>query len=174
MLEKLLVVFRRTLNFFYFFMFSFLHVSVSFFPSSCFCFFFFHFFMFSFLLVFVSSGVFIADCICLLHCFFTVCVVTTSATDLRERFLLSGVFYLTLLSCFYQAFLWLAVLPWRFQGFPLRFETQTRPICLFESQSVWKKVLLGRFCLCVRGCYELLYYLALSGFELYISNTFIF
>ena len=27
-----------------------------------------------------------------------------------------------------------AVLPWRLQGLPLRFKTQTRPVCLFESQ----------------------------------------
>ena len=51
----------------------------------------FYFFLFSFLHVIVSSDVFIVECICLLQCFFTV-VVITSATDLREIFLLSGVF----------------------------------------------------------------------------------
>ena len=57
--------------------------------------------MFSFLYVFISSSyVFIDDCICLLHCFVTVVLVTTSATDLRENFLLSGVLYLTLLPAF--------------------------------------------------------------------------
>ena len=61
----------------------------------------FHFLMFSFLQTF--SGAFSFDCICSLHCFFTV-VVTVSATDLREHFLISEVFYLTLLSCFYQGF----------------------------------------------------------------------
>ena len=70
---------------------------------ACFHFFMFSFLHFSFLEIFL--GVFIVDCICSLHCFFAVvAVVTTSATDLRERFLLSGVFYLTLLSCFYQGF----------------------------------------------------------------------
>ena len=70
-------------------MFSFLLSFVSF----CFC-----LFLFLFLLVFVSSDVFIVYCISLLPCFFTVCVVTASATDLRERFLLSGIFYITLLT----------------------------------------------------------------------------
>ena len=66
---------------------SFLHVFVSF----CFS-----FFMFSFLDIFVSLDVFIIGCIC---------DVTASVTDLRERFFLPGVFYLTLPSCFYQGFL---------------------------------------------------------------------
>ena len=47
------------------------------------------------------SDVFIVDCICWLHCLlhFTspLWCYTASATDLRELFLLSGVFYLTLL-----------------------------------------------------------------------------
>ena len=34
---------------------------------------------------------------------------------------------------------------------PLSFETQTRPICLFESHSVQLKVLVGRFYLCVKA-----------------------
>ena len=34
---------------------------------------------------------------------------------------------------------------------PLNFETQTRPICLFESHSVQLKVLVGRFYLCVKA-----------------------
>ena len=69
--------------------------------------------MFLFLHVFISSdvlGVFIVDCICPFHCFFTV-VVTASATDLRERFLLSGVFFLTLLPAFIKASLELEVQP---------------------------------------------------------------
>ena len=36
-------------------------------------------------------------------------------------------------------------LSWRFQGLPLRFETYTQPICLFESHSVQQKVLVSRF-----------------------------
>ena len=80
----------------------------------------FHFFMFSFLHVFISLwfhffrcflGVFIVDCICSLHRFLSVCslfvhwcIVTASATDLREKFLLWGVLYLTISSCFYQDF----------------------------------------------------------------------
>ena len=66
-------------------------------------------------------------------------------------FLLSGVFYLTLLPDIWHNLLlsslpWeLTVLPWRLQVLPLWFETQTRPICLFESHSVQKKVLVGRF-----------------------------
>ena len=67
---------------------------------------------------------------------------TASATDLRERFSLSGVFYLTLLpNIWHNLLLWkfpweLAFFPWRLQGHLLRFKTQTRPICLFKSQSV--------------------------------------
>ena len=71
-------------------------------------------------------------------------------------FLPSGVFYITLLPHIYHnlllsRLLWeLAVLPWRFQGLPLKLETQTRPICLFETHSVQEKVLVGRFYLCVK------------------------
>ena len=99
-------VFRRTLRVFLFFLFSFLQ-------------------MFSLLIAFVHLTV-----------FFTFCVVFTSATDLRRRFLLLGIFYLTLLPAFFKAFLGWAVLPWRLKGFLLRFDTQTRPIYLFQSQSV--------------------------------------
>ena len=48
-----------------------------------------HFCLFSFLSLFISS------CFCLLKFFFTLCVVTASALDVRENFLLSGSFYLT-------------------------------------------------------------------------------
>ena len=74
-----------------------------------------------------------------------------SATDLREHFVLLGVFYLTLLPNIWHNLLlsglpWeLAVLPWRLQGLPLRFETQTRPICSFDSHNVQQKILVGRF-----------------------------
>ena len=80
---------------------------------------------------------------------------TASGTDLRQHFLLSGVFYLTLLPDIWHKLLlsrlpWEpAVLPWRLQGLPLRFKTQTQPICLFESHSVQQKVLVGRFHLMV-------------------------
>ena len=61
---------------------------------------------------------------------------TASATILSEHFLPTGVFYLALLpqifdtTCFYQP----AVLPWSLQGLMLILETQTRLICLFDSQ----------------------------------------
>ena len=42
-------------------------------------------------------------------------------------------------------------LAWRLQVLPLRFETQIRPIFLFESHSVQQKVLVGRFYLCVKA-----------------------
>lgn len=70
---------------------------------------------------------------------------TTSATNLRRRFLPSSFFNLTLLShiwCMHclnlllSRFPWEpAVLPLRLQGFPLWFETQTQTNCLFESFS---------------------------------------
>ena len=47
--------------------------------------------------------------------------------------------------------------PWRLMGLPLRFETQTPTICLFESHSIQQKVLVDRFHLCIRGCYRLLH-----------------
>ena len=82
----------------------FITVSLDVFISSCF-----HFSMFSFLQIFL--GVFIVDCICSLHCFLSVsslfihcCVVTASATDLREKVLLWGVLYLTISTYFYQGF----------------------------------------------------------------------
>ena len=43
-----------------------------------------------------------------------------------------------------------ALLPWRLQGVPLRFETHTCAICFFESRSVQQKVLLVRFYLCIK------------------------
>ena len=67
---------------------------------------------------------------------------TASAADLKQLFLLSGVFYLTLhpdiwCNLLLSRFTWEpAVLLWRLQGFPLQFETQTQLICLFESHSV--------------------------------------
>ena len=66
-----------------------------------------------------------------LYCFSStpfLCCCTASATDLRGRFLLSGVFYLILLPAFIKTFLGPAVLPWRLQGLPLRLKTQTRSI----------------------------------------------
>ena len=87
-----------------------------FFISSCF-----RFLLFLFLLVFVSKDDFIVDCIylcpLLLPC---LCYYTSS-------------WYLTP-PIFIKAFLWPAVLSWRLQGFPKRFKTQTRPICLFEVE----------------------------------------
>ena len=44
-----------------------------------------------------------------------------------------------------------AVLPLRLQGFPLRYETQSQPICLSESHSLQQKVLVGRFYLCIKA-----------------------
>ena len=97
---------------------------------------------------------------------------TASATDLRERFLLSGVFHLTLLPDIWHNLLlsrlpWkLAVLPWRLQGLPLRFKTQSQSICLFESHSVQQKVLVGRFYSRVTAGW-LVENLPLTGFELF-------
>ena len=87
-------------------------------------------------------------------------LLTASATVLSGHFLPTGVFYLTLLpdifgtsqhfwhiptflahsqhfgtTCFYQGFTGSRqLLSWKLQGFILIFETQTRPICLFDSQ----------------------------------------
>ena len=103
-------------------MFSFNHVFV----SSCF-----HFFIFSILLVFISS------CVHFFRCFYYRLYLCCYRECYGfERFLLSGIFYLTLLPAFIKASLVLGVQSGRLQGFPLRFETQTQPICLFESLSV--------------------------------------
>ena len=78
----------------------------------------FHFFMLLFLQMF--SGVFIFDCIWSLHCLLGTsflgccCCCTASATDLREHFLFSGVFYLTLLPNIWLNLL-LSSLPWSWQ-----------------------------------------------------------
>ena len=53
-------------------------------------------------------------------------------------------------TCFYQDFQ-PTVLIWRLRGHPLRFEIQTRSVCLFESHSVQQKVLVGRFYLCIKA-----------------------
>ena len=104
----------------------------------------------------VSSGVFISPLVLLLffECFhftnflyrdwvlsgtsFLRCC-TASATNLRELFLLSIVFYLTLLPnirynlLFYQAFPWADSYTWKVVvGSP----TETQSICLFKSHSV--------------------------------------
>ena len=78
-------------------------------------------------------------------------IFAASVTVLSGHFLPTGVFYLTFLPDIWHNLLlsrlpWEpAVLPWRLQGLPLRFKTQTLPICLFESRSVQRKVLVGRF-----------------------------
>ena len=85
------------------------------------------------------------------------CCCTASATDLRELFLVSGVFYLSLLPEIWHNLLlsrlsWeKEIPPWRLQGLPLMFETQIRLICLFESHSVQQKLLDRRFYLCVKA-----------------------
>ena len=66
-------------------------------------------------------------------------LLAASATTLSGHFLPTGVFYLTLLHRHFNLRLsrlpWEpAVLPWSLQGFILILETQTRPICLFDSQ----------------------------------------
>ena len=65
---------------------------------------------------------------------------SASATDLRERFLLSGVFYLTFLPAVFKAFLGPAVQPQSQQDFIPIFKTQHWPDYLFESQQYTKQV----------------------------------
>ena len=115
----------------------------------------FHFFMLLFLQMF--SGVFIFDCIWSLHCLLGTsflgccCCCTASATDLREHFFILRCFLPYTSSqhlaqpAFIKSSLELAAQPWRLQSLPLRFETQTQGIYLFESHSVQQKVLVGRF-----------------------------
>ena len=67
---------------------------------------------------------------------------------------------------FIKAFLGAPVLPWRLQGLPLMLKTQTRSVCLFESQSVHQKVLIGRFYLRVATGW-LMKNLPFIGFELF-------
>ena len=105
----------------------------------------FHFFMFSYLLVLASSYfyfffflLFQMFLLWITFVHFTVFSLFVLLPRVLQRFFLSGVFYLTLLPAFIKASLGLPVLPLRLQGFPLRFETQTRPICLFESHNVWQ------------------------------------
>ena len=94
--------------------------------------------------------------------YFALCCCTVSATDLKELFLLSGVFYLTLLPdiwhngmlhqpVFIKASLRAGSFSLKVQDLSLRFETQTQPIFLFESHSVKQKVLVDRFYLCVKA-----------------------
>ena len=66
-------------------------------------------------------------------------LLTAGATVLSGHFLPTGIFYLTLLHRHFNLYLlkppWEpAVLPWSLQGFILILETQTRSICLFDSQ----------------------------------------
>ena len=67
-------------------------------------------------------------------------LLAASATASIGHFLPTDVFYLTLLPWHFNLrlsrSLWEpAVLPWSLPGFMLILETQTRPICLFDSQS---------------------------------------
>ena len=76
----------------------------------------FHFFLCSFLFVFISSRFYfffisLFFCFRFFRCFFTVCVVTTNATDLGERFTIrhflpytSSCFLTFGTICFYQGF----------------------------------------------------------------------
>ena len=60
--------------------------------------------------------------------------------DLREHFLLSGVFYLTLLPAGFKASQGPAVQPQSWQGFMLTFETKPTPSYLVELQQATKGV----------------------------------
>ena len=90
-----------------------------------------------------------------------ICHRTASATDLRELSCSQAFFTLhsghlaqrdVASHCIYHGFpRSRAVLLWRLQGLPLRFQTQTRPICLFESYNGQQNVLVGRFYLCAKA-----------------------
>ena len=79
----------------------------------------------------------------------------TPEKAIMKNLIFSGAFYLTVLPDIWHNLLlsrlpWeSAVLPWRLQDLPMRFETQSRSICLCESHSVQQKILIGRFYLCV-------------------------
>ena len=80
----------------------------------------------------------------------------------RAFFTLKGFFLTLLLDIWHNLLLsrlqWEpAVLSWRLHGLPLRFEKQTRPICLFESHSVQQKVLVSKFYVYVLRPYGILY-----------------
>ena len=121
----------------------------------------------------VSLGVFISPLLWLLFfqcshftnfcyrvCFFSctsfLCCCTASATALGELFFTLRRFLPYTPSrhlaqpVFIRASLGPEVQPWKLQGLLLRFETQTRPICLFELPSVQQKVLVGWFYLCIK------------------------
>ena len=112
--------------------------------------------VFIFLHAFISSDGFIFlcafnySCFCFFRCFycwlhlfnslFLHCLSGTlflccyhECYRFERQFLLPGIFYLTLLPAFIKDSLGPAVLPWRLWGFPLKFETQTQPMWLFES-----------------------------------------
>ena len=84
------------------------------------------------------------------------CCCTASATVLRELFLTHRRFLPDTSSrslkqpAFIEAFLGVGSFPWKFQALSLRFETQTQPISLFESQTAQQKLLVGRFYRCVK------------------------
>ena len=85
-----------------------------------------------------------------------ICHSTASSTDLRELFFPLRRFLPYTLSrhlaqpALIKAFLG-ASSSWRLQGLPLRFETQTRSICLAESESVQQKLLVDRLYLCIKA-----------------------
>ena len=100
-------------------------------------------------------------------------LLTASATDLCGHFLLTDIFYLTLLHRHFNLRLsrpaWEpAVLPWSLQGFILILVTKTQPICLINSnpQSSYSERFSFKFyhILLWIGCGEI--YLLLTRFEL--------
>ena len=117
------------------------------------CFLFHHQFSYCFLSVFISLTFFTVTVFCPVLYFFY--WSTTKATDLRVFFNLRPFLPYSpsrhlAQPPFIKAFLEPAVQPWRFQGLSMRFKTQIRPVCLYESLSVQQKVLDGRFYLYIK------------------------
>ena len=114
---------------------------------------FYHWFYYCFLSVFISSTFF---AVTVLYQVLRFCVVVSRVLRIWESFFYPQAFF-TLQSfptfgkpAFIKVPMGPAVLPWRLQGLPLNFETQTRPIYLFESHSIQQKVLVGTFYLCIK------------------------
>ena len=91
----------------------------------------FHFFLFWFL-----QNVFIADCICLFHCFFHCLLLLRVLLIWKSTFYSPLFFTLYSFPAFIKASLGPSVLLWGLQAFPPRLETHGQPICLFESPCI--------------------------------------
>ena len=102
----------------------------------------FYFFVFLFLQIFSLLIAFAHFTVSSLFVRYFVFVLLPQVLRIWENVFYSQAFLPYFPFWFYQGFPGASSSALRLQDFSLRFETQIRPICFFESYSIWQKVLL--------------------------------